>query len=137
MIILDTNVISELMRPRPHDGIHAWLSSLDDTPLCITTVTIAEIEYGLHRLPEDKRRNDLGERIAQLIASMAIFSLEREAALYAGAFRAKREGMGLPTTPSDMMIAGIAAHKSANLATRNIRDFEHLPIALINPWRFE
>lgn len=135
MILLDTNFISELMRSAPDRAVQKWLMSLNNTQLCISAVSVSEIEYGLRRLPDGKRRKDLAERFAHFAASLVCLPFEREAACYAGQFRALREKKGVPTTASDMMIAGIAAYASAALATRNIRDFQHLPIELIDPWQ--
>jgi predicted nucleic acid-binding protein len=134
MILLDTNIVSELMKPRPDDQVRDWLVSLGDERLATTAITVAEIEYGLHRLPDGKRRDHLSARFAQLSAAMNVLPLDTAAASQAGHFRAKRESLGLPTTASDMMIAGIAAVTDAALATRNTRDFTQLPLTLIDPW---
>ncbi len=135
MILLDTNIVSELMKPRPDEQVRTWLMSLGDMRLATTAITVAEIEYGLHRLPEGKRRNDLSARFVQLSAALNVLVLDAIAATQAGIFRATRERQGLVTTPSDMMIAGIASTADASLATRNTKDFAHLPITLINPWQ--
>lgn len=137
MIVLDTNVISELMTLHPAKSVQKWLNALNESQIGITSITISEIHYGLHRLPEGRRRNALFERFISLTQSLEIFVLDESAAAYTGVFRALRENMGLPSTPSDMMIAGIVASVSASLATRNTRDFLHLPITIINPWEFD
>ena len=134
MLILDTNVVSELMKPQPADVVRKWLIGLQSERFAITAVTVSEIEYGLQRLPDGSRRRALREFFATLAAGMAILPLDDGAASRAGAFRALREAIGLPASPSDMMIAGIAAQAHAPLATRNIRDFHRLPIELIDPW---
>ena len=135
MIVLDTNVISELMKRQPDEVVEKWFFSLNEETLCTTTITIAEIEYGLLRLPDGKRRNDLHDRFTNLIARLSMLVFDINSASHAAAFRALRERRGLSAAASDMMIAGIAVNASASLATRNIRDFDHLPIRIVNPWQ--
>ena len=134
MIILDTNVISELMKAEPDQTVAAWLSNLSGLCIATTAVTVSEIEYGIGRLPDGARRRDIAERFAVLIAAMNVLPLDAPSATFAGRFRAEREQMGMPVTPSDMMIAGIVKVADATLATRNGRDFEHLPVTCVNPW---
>ena len=135
MIILDTNVVSELMKPSPDPPVRQWLAELGDQPLTTTAVTLAEIEFGLRRLPDGQRRSALFVRFENLIAALKVLPLDDAAAREAGRLRALREASGLPSQPSDMMIAGIAAVAGAALATRNTRDFAGLPVEVIDPWR--
>ena len=135
MIVLDTNVISELMKVQPDDQVGEWVKAIINSTLTTTSVTVSEIAYGLHRLPEGKRKLELGNRFAALIGAMVILPLDDIAAYKAGQFRAARHADGFSPEPSDMMIAGIVASLGATLATRNIKDFETLPIQLIDPWR--
>ncbi len=135
MVVLDTNVVSELMKSSPDEQVHKWLLSLDDIRLTTTAVTVAEIEYGLQRLPAGKRRTDLQARFVTLIGALAVLPLDEIAARRAGQFRAGREAGGTPSTASDMLIAGIATTADAPLATRNVRDFEGLPLKIVDPWR--
>ena len=134
MIVLDTNVVSDLMKPSPDDAVRDWLSGLGATPLTTTAVTVAEIEFGLRRLPEGRRRAELQARFETFVAALTVLPLDEIAAREAGRFRAQREAEGLSSPPSDMMIAGIVAVAGAALATRNIRDFSGLPIPLVDPW---
>ena len=134
MIVLDTNVVSELMKAEPDETVAAWLSNLSGLRIATTAVTLSEIEYGIRRLPDGTRRRDIAERFSVLIAAMSVLPLDAQAATFAGQFRAEREQMGLPVTASDMLIAGIVKAADATLATRNTRDFEHLPIVCVNPW---
>ncbi len=134
MIILDTNVISELMKSEPHVHLRDWLSRLGDAPLTTTSVTVAEITYGLERLPDGKRKSDLQAAFMKLLDALGVLPLDDVAATKAGKFRALREAAGHPSAPSDMMIAGIVAVYGARLATRNIKDFEALPLILTDPW---
>lgn len=138
MIILDTNVLSELIRPVPAPEVKNWLlERTDDEPLATTAITIMEIEYGLARLPEGSRRKDLEDRFAALTGKQfefAVLPFDEKAARLAGKLRAKRETAGLHAHSADMMIAAIALIEGAALATRNIKDFTETDVGLINPW---
>jgi predicted nucleic acid-binding protein len=134
VIILDTNVVSEVMKPRPDLAVQSWLTKLDDAPLTTTTITIAEVEFGLQRLPNGARKMALYSRFENFISALTILALDETAARQAGRLRARREASGRVSSPSDMLIAGIAYAVEADLATRNVRDFEGLPIRIIDPW---
>lgn len=137
MILLDTNVVSQLMRPTPDPKIRAWIGGLDTTPIATSAITVAEIVFGLSRLPKGKRRSDLMDRFDALISgppSLPVLGLDEQSGRFAGAFRALRESQGLGSSPSDMLIAGIAMTHGASLATRNVSDFSGLPISVADPW---
>ena len=137
MILLDTNILSELMRSEPAPIVGQWLRGLGDEPLATSVITLSEISYGLERLPDGSRKTGLWTRFEHLVSAgngLALLPLTDEAALAAGRFRALRERQGLPASPSDMMIAGIAAVSVALLATRNTKDFAGLPLKVVNPW---
>lgn len=135
MIVLDTNVVSELMKSAPDVAVRDWLTRLGDTSFSTTAVTVAEIEFGLHRLPDGRRREDLRQRFEVFATAMTVLPLDDQAGREAGRLRALREAAGLASQPSDMMIAGIVSAVGATLATRNIRDFTELPIQVFDPWR--
>ena len=135
MIVLDTNVVSELMKIQPDDKVGNWLRSIGNTTLTTTAITVMEIGYGLQLLPEGHRKVDLVGRCASLISALAVLPLDENAASRAGRFQAMRRAAGFVSGASDMMIAGIAESAGAALATCNIKDFEGLPVALINPWQ--
>ena len=135
MIVLDTNVVSELMKPHPADTVKNWLISLGDMPLGTTTVTLTEIEFGLQRLPEGKRKTGLYTRFEIFSGSLAILPLDEPAAREAGRLWAIRQTAGLSSQPCDMLIAGITACSGEALATRNISDFEALPLQVVDPWQ--
>lgn len=135
MIILDTNVISELMKPAPDISVRDWLAALGDEPLTTTAVTVAEIQFGLLRLPDGRRRADLQARFEAFAGTLGVLPLDEASPRETGRLQAMREAAGLPSQPSDMMIAGIAASAGAALATREIKDFDALPIELLDPWR--
>jgi len=140
MIVLDTNVISELMRPAPDAGVKAWLARKDPLDLGITTITIAEIRRGIVRLPNGRRRKSLEDRFAAFIEEAfhgRLLAFDTDAAHVCGEVSALREHKGLHADAVDMMIAAIVKTAGATLATRNTRDFEKCGIALVNPWRNE
>lgn len=137
MILLDTNVISELMRPAPNERVAEWLKSLGPTSLCTSAITISEIVYGLERLPDGQRRQSLWDRFQAFIgpdSGLPILPLDEAGAIFAGQFRYKREAAGSHAHTADMMIAGIASANDAALATRNVKDFAGLGLEIINPW---
>ena len=137
MIVLDTNVLSELMRPSIDPALARWLSQQDTEAFATTSVTVMEISYGIARLPEGRRRQDLARRFAELTDDsdgLPVLEFDRRAAWFAAAFQAQREAMGRPSTQADMMIAGICHLSSASLATRNIRDFEQLGLLITDPF---
>ncbi len=135
MIILDTNVVSELMKPAPDAAVGVWLAGLGGEAVTTTALTAAEIQFGLHRLPDGRRRADLQARFDAFAEALGVLPLDEAGAREAGRLRALREAAGLSAQPSDMMIAGIVAVAGASLATRNLKDFEALPIEVLNPWR--
>ncbi|MFU8897223.1 MAG: type II toxin-antitoxin system VapC family toxin [Gammaproteobacteria bacterium] len=138
MIVLDTNVISELMRPAPDAGVKAWLAGQDPLELATTTITIAEIQRGIVRMPDGRRRKSLEERFSAFVDDAfpgRLLAFDRDAAYACGDVSAARERKGLHADAVDMMIAAIVKTAGARLATRNSRDFEECGIALANPWR--
>lgn len=138
MIILDTNVISEVMRERPDPEVALWLARQKTLHLALTTITLAEIQRGLKRLPPGKRRRSLEGRFARFIEQGfqgRILAFDEASAFLYGDLCVKREKKGLQADPVDLMIAAITHNAGASLATRNIRDFEHCGVKLINPWQ--
>lgn len=137
MIVLDTNVISEIMRPVPDPYVMAWLAAQNSLSLTTTTITIAEIQRGICRLPTGRKREGLAERFDGFVAeafSNRVLSLDIDSAYLCGDVSEAREAKGLHADTVDMMIASIAKRVGAKLATRNIKDFEGCGIKLINPW---
>lgn len=137
MILLDTNIISELMRPAPDAMVRHWLEALGDEPLAVSVITISEIVFGLERLENDRRKQDLQARFEAFVApdsGLTIFPLDEDSARLAGAFRALRVSSGQHGHASDMFIAGIVGANGTSLATRNTKDFSELPIELLDPW---
>lgn len=136
-ILLDTNVISEVMRPNPSGNVISWLNNHNNTDLFISSITIAEICYGLRILPEGKRRQSLQSRfekfISQGFAKNIINFNELSARAYAEIMGMRKE-KGRPMSLPDGQIAAIAKTNYLSLATRNISDFEGCGIELINPF---
>lgn len=137
MIILDTNVVSELMKPTPDAGVRKWLRGLGEDALATTSICLSEIVYGLSRLPHGQRRASLFDKLEAFVgpqSGLPILVFDDVAARECGRLRAIRDEIGKSAAPSDMMIAGIASAMGASIATRNVRDFEGLGLNLINPW---
>ena len=137
MIILDTNVISELTRPAPDSGVIAWLDSLSAEETAITAITAAELRYGVRRMPDGRRKTELSEAVSALINADFRDRVEAFDVLasdqYADVVTA-REHAGQPISISDAQIAAICRVLNATLATRNTSDFTRTGVNLINPW---
>ena len=140
MIILDTNILSELMRPSPNMRVVNWLNAEEPLGVTITAITVAEILYGIERLPDGKRK----QRFAQLAAEMfeedftdRVLPFDEVAAAYYAALVTDSERSGRVIHSADAQIAAICQQHKAQLATRNVKDFEHLGISIIDPWRVE
>jgi predicted nucleic acid-binding protein len=134
VILLDTNVISGMMRPNIDPPLAAWLSSLGSESLAVSTVTIAEIAYGLSLLPDSRRRTQLMTSSDRLIDAFDVLDFDRSMAARSGAFRSVRAAIGRPISLADSMIGATAAEAGARLATRNTRDFAGLGLSLVDPW---
>ncbi|QVQ25973.1 type II toxin-antitoxin system VapC family toxin [Achromobacter deleyi] len=137
MIILDTNVISEILRPVPDARVVAWLEAQPRTALFTTTVTRGELLYGVRLLPEGQRRVALLEAVLAIFAADLagqVLNFDGEAADAYAEIAAERRALGRPVSQFDAMIAGIARSRGASLATRNVRDFSDCGINVIDPW---
>lgn len=138
MIIVDTNIISEIMRPQPLPSVLNWLNTQNSHQLFVTTVTLAEIGYGLRILPEGQRRWQLHKRFEQFVSQAfeerVLDFTEAAARAYAEIMGHCKE-IGHPMSIADGQIAGIAHSHEFAVATRNIKDFEHCGLALINPFQ--
>ena len=137
MIILDTNVLSELMRPAPSVQVLRWLAKHPPLRLFTTTITQAEILYGLELLPAGKRRAALESAVEAMFEEDfdgRILPFDSDAARVFPRIAAARRAAGRPTTQFDAQIAAIARSRGAVVATRNTGDFEHCGIAVLNPW---
>ena len=125
------------MTSPPASQVLDWLNSQDVTSLYLSTITVAEIGYGLRAMPEGKRRKLLSERFEQFVDeafTQRVLSFDESAARIYGEVMCHRKEMGRPMSNLDGQIASIARSRGFNLATRNIKDFEHCQIELINPF---
>lgn len=138
MIILDTNVVSELFRPAPNPQVVKWLQIQPRAALFTTSLTRGEMLYGVHLLPQGRRKEALERGVLAIFsADMAgrVLPFDDDAAdAYALIAASNRRG-GRSMSLLDAMIAGVARSRGADLATRNFRDFEGCGINLINPWQ--
>jgi predicted nucleic acid-binding protein len=136
MIVLDTNVTSELMRASPSVLVMTWLQAQNPRDLYSTAVTVAEIRYGIARLPYGERKQQLTEAAEEVFSSFAdrVLAFDRAAATEYGDLVVVRERAGTPINGFDAQIASICRANQALLATRNVRDFENTGIGVTNPW---
>lgn len=138
MIILDTNVVSELSAPVPSPNVIAWIASQPATDLYITSVIEAEILAGSERMPQGRRRSQVAAANARVINEVLggrVLPFDRNAARHYAQIRAHRERIGHPIGRMDCMIAAIAQAHQAAVATRDTGGFAHCGIPLINPWQ--
>jgi predicted nucleic acid-binding protein len=137
MIILDTNVLSELMRPQPEPLVLDWIFRNGQAGLCTTSISQAEILAGLAVMPAGRRRRELEASAKHVFAQPFFLALpfDAQAAPYFAAFSAARQEQGLHVQIADAMIAAIALSHDAAVATRNLLDFEGCGIRLHDPWR--
>ena len=137
MIILDTNVMSELMRTRPDDLVIDWIQSQSPHSLYMTSINVFELSTGLFTLPTGRRRTQLTELLDALMAGLVdqrLLVFDRAAADRSARIMAKLRAAGRPIDIRDAMIGGIALANGATLATRNIRHFTKTGVRLVNPW---
>lgn len=137
MIVLDTNVLSEVTKPSPHSSVLRWLSALNDET-SITAVTAAELRAGLSAMPHGHRKTKLSEVVIAQLSEFeqlgSVLPFDHFAAVEYATVLALRKAEGKPISPQDAMIAAICRSHGAPLATRNVGDFEHTGVEVINPW---
>lgn len=137
MIVLDTNVISEIFNPTPSAKVMAWLQRQAEVEVFTTAVTRGELLFGAHILPQGHRRNTLFAGLSQIFQVRfpgRVLPYEEAAADAHAELAARRRAQGRPSRQSDMMIAGIVRAHGAILATRNAWDLEDCGITLVDPW---
>jgi len=138
VIILDTNVLSTLMRKLPNAAVVRWLDRQPAESIWITSVTLFEARLGLALLPDGKRRTALASAFARLLEEdlqNRVLDFDTGAAIEAAELAARRQRAGRPFDIRDTQIAGIALARRATLATRNARHFADLKINVIDPWQ--
>jgi hypothetical protein len=137
VIIVDTNVASELMADEPSPHVIAWLDRTDPEQLWLSAITVFEIKVGIEAKPKGRRQRALLAAFDQLLIhdfQSRVLSFDLSAALHAAQIDADRQHRGRPAGFADTQIAGIAVSHGAAVATRNVRHFEDLSVELINPW---
>jgi len=137
VILLDTNVLSAMMRAADEPNVERWFDAQPPDSVWTTTITIFEIRFGLTLLARGRRRDRLEAAFARAIDEVLdgrVLPFDRPAAETAAALAAERQRSGRPIEIRDVQIAGIAKARRATLATRNIRHFEGLGIGLVDPW---
>jgi hypothetical protein len=137
VIVLDTNVLSEALKPLPSVTVLHWLGAQEPASVFTTTITQAEILYGIETLPPGKRRVRLLAAVEKMFAAEfagRILPFDEDAARAFAGIVAARDSAGRPISQFDAMIAAIARSHRAAVATRNIADFQHCGINVVNPW---
>jgi predicted nucleic acid-binding protein len=136
MIILDTNVVSELMRQEPASQVAAWVRSRDRRELRMTSITLAEIRHGIARLPDGRRKQALLDSADDIFRAFSdqVLPVDAAAAEHYATIASTRERAGKPIPGFDALIAAVCRSRGSALATRNLPDFDGTGIELIDPW---
>ena len=137
MIVLDSNVLSELMKPRPSPAVAAWVAQHPSAELFTTSITEAEIFYGIELLAKGRRRDALlaaAEALFAVDLAGHVIGFDGEAARAFAVIAAHRRAVGKPISHADAQIAAIARARRAKLATRNVADFADCGIDVLDPW---
>ena len=138
MIVVDTNVLSALMRRVPDATVITWLDGQPRISVWTTSITILEVQFGLQVMAAGKRRSGLMELFERVLAEKIerrVASFDTLAARHTAELMAVRQKNGRPGELRDTMIAGIVLASRATLATRNTKHFEDLSVPLVNPWK--
>ena len=132
--LLDTNVISEMVRSAPHPRVAGFFLEHDD--LWLSSIVVHELEYGVRRMPWGRRRTRLRGTLSRLIREYEerVLPLDRAGAEWAAQFRAHAQRSGLTLDLGDALIAGTAKAHDLAVVTRNVADFESLDVDIVNPW---
>jgi toxin FitB len=137
VIVLDTNVISEIMRTRPHGSVIEWLDQQTSSECFITAVTLAELLYGVGRIDEGRRKDTLAAAIEAMITEdfeNQVLPFDQTAAAHYADVVVRRGQIGKPISTADAQIAAICRSYKATLVTRNVKDFADIGLSLFDPW---
>jgi predicted nucleic acid-binding protein len=137
VIVLDTNVVSELVRPSPNRSVVEWVDEHDSSELVLTALTAAELRAGVALLPVGRRGDELGMRIESLLVETFagyVLAFDVGSSAYYAEVLAVRTRGGRPITTFDAQIAAVCRQYDSVLATRNTTDFTDTGIQLVNPW---
>jgi predicted nucleic acid-binding protein len=137
MIIVDTNVVSELMKSSPSEPVIEWVRARTGSELFTTSITLAEILYGIARLPDGRRKELLRTTASEVFAAFEdqVLPFDSSAATHYADVVEGRDQIGLPIDGFDAQIASICRAHGASLATRNVKDFRQTDVNLIDPWQ--
>jgi predicted nucleic acid-binding protein len=138
VIVLDTNVLSELAKPDPDRSVMVWTARQRRADLCTTAISEAELAYGLALLPKGRRRDELSKAVARLLSEGLggrVLAFDRTAAAAFGEIAAGRRAAGRPIATADGHIAAIARARGVTLlATRDVTDFQGCGVPVVDPW---
>ena len=137
MIVLDTHVVSEIMRPAPDSNVLSWLNMQVAEELWLNSVVVSELLFGITRLPTGARKQQLADTFSAMLSedfAGRILAFDLEAAVIYAELAAGGEAKGRPVEMADAQIAAICLAQGAKLATRNLKHFEGLGLVLVNPW---
>lgn len=134
--LLDTCLLSELVRPAPHPAVLGWMGERASSDLFVSAVTLAELERGIVRLPPSRRQSELANWLAGVQAGFGQRALPftRDTAGYWARLCAQAEAAGKPMAAFDSLIASTALEHGLAVVTRNVSDFSSAPVVLVNPW---
>jgi hypothetical protein len=135
--LLDTNVVSEWLKPSPNPGVVAWLAGIDEARVFLSVVTLTELRYGIERMPRGRRQERLGmwlENELPMRFEGRILSIDRAVADACGKLVARSEAVGRTIEAMDAFIAATAEVHQLTLVTRNAPHFQPTVKALLNPW---
>jgi predicted nucleic acid-binding protein len=137
VIVVDTNVLSELLRPAPEPNVVAWVASKPRSALFTTTITRAEILYGIALMPEGRRRDALRPCVQEIFDedfAGQVLPFDSDAADFFATIASARRMAGRPISQFDAMVAAVARSRGASLATRHGKDFVDCGVSLVDPW---
>ncbi len=137
MFLLDTNVVSEFLRPSPEPVVEAWVADRLATDLYFSAIGEAELRYGVAILPAGKRQTALASAIESILQedfTDRILPFDSAAAREYGDIAAARRSAGRIVPPADCQIAAIARSRNMSVFTRNVRDFEDIEVEVVDPW---
>lgn len=138
MFVLDTNLVSELMRPTPDPVVTSWIAERATSSLFLTAVTEAELRFGIAIMPPGKRREGLASALERMLNTgfaSRVLPFDSSAAHAYAEIAAARRQVGQPIPAADCQIAAIARSRGMAVATRNVRDFEDAGLVVTDPWK--
>ena len=135
--LLDTCVLSELVKPSPEPAVLQWMAARQDREIFASAMALAELHRGVEKLPVSRRRNELSEWLQQLEANLEdrVLAFTQETGHYWAQMVAKAEAAGQSMAAFDSIIAATALEHGLALVTRNVRDFAQAPVVVVNPWQ--